>query len=386
MLAIGAAVQSLLLPPKTFYGGTIEYTEFNNYVIFRQAFVHLREGLDLYVLYPTEHWDLYKYTPSFAAFFGVFAVLPDALGLPLWNLLNALVLAAGVWYLPRLKPWHKGLALLLVAVETMTALQNEQSNALIAGLLVFAFGFLERKRDLAAALCIASTAFIKLFGVVGFALFLLYPRKPRLALSTIGAALALAAVPLLFITLEQYRFLMDSYLRLLGEDHAASYGLSVMGWLKTWFGMDPGKNAVVLSGIVLFLLPLARWRLYRHYGYRLLILSSVLIWVVIFNHKAESPTFVLALAGAALWFIAEPKNRINLGLMILALLLTSLSATDLFPRALREAWIKPYVLKALPCILIWVKLLWDMLRYPVQGKPGPDKPNVAPRNAKQAFA
>jgi hypothetical protein len=40
---------------------------------------------------------------------------------------------------------------------------------------------------------------------------------------------------------------------------------------------------------------------------------------------------------------------------------TSLSPTDLFPRFIRKGILEPYVVKAVPCILIWAKIIWEML-------------------------
>lgn len=361
ILAIIASVQALTGGFKTYSGGTIQYTQYNNYVIFKQSFYHLLEGKDLYILYPEEHWDLYKYTPTFSIFFGLFALLPNAMGLSLWNLLNALVLVGAVYYLPKLNNMQKALILLFLIMELMTCIQNEQSNALIAGLLIFALGLLERRHYWLAVFCIVSSAFIKLFGIVGFALLLFYPNKFKLGFITVIWGIILAAIPLLFVDYIQYQFLLQSYLKLLTEDHTASYGLSVMGWLYTWFGLDIDKNWLVLSGILGFLLPLIRFQAYKHPLFRYLCLCSVLIWVVIFNHKAESPTFIIAMAGVVLWFLASPKNWINITLFVSAVLLTSMSPTDLFPRFVREEWIKPYTLKAVPCILIWMKIIYDML-------------------------
>src|SRR5690606_20257253 len=61
------------------------YTSYNNYIIFKQSFFHLIEGKDMYIHYPAEYYDLYKYSPSFAVFMGLFAYLPDIAGLMLWN-------------------------------------------------------------------------------------------------------------------------------------------------------------------------------------------------------------------------------------------------------------------------------------------------------------
>jgi hypothetical protein len=86
--------QSFLLKTKTFQG-EIEYTHYNNYKIFKESYFHLVEKQDLYQLYPKEHWDYYKYSPTFALFMAPFAYLPDFLGLLFWNLLNVLMSPSG---------------------------------------------------------------------------------------------------------------------------------------------------------------------------------------------------------------------------------------------------------------------------------------------------
>ena len=83
LFALGASVQSLLLSPKPLLEGGIEYSNYNNYVIFSESFHHLKNNQDLYIAYPDEHWDLFKYTPTFSVFFGFFTLFPDWLGLNL---------------------------------------------------------------------------------------------------------------------------------------------------------------------------------------------------------------------------------------------------------------------------------------------------------------
>jgi len=362
LFAMAASVQALLTGPKKYVEEGEQYKVYNNYVIFKQSFHHLKDQQDLYAAYPKEQWDLYKYTPTFSAFFGLFAVLPDWIGLSAWNLLNALVLLFAVYALPRLDPLEKGLVLLIVLIELMTSMQNDQSNGLIAGLLVFSFALLEKKQLALAAFCIVFSVFIKLFGIVGFALFLFYPQKLKLAGYTVLWTVLLFLVPLLFVGLGHYLELFRSYGELLANDHSTSYGYSVMGWLQTWFGLDLNKNIVVGLGALIFLVPILWTKLATNFQFRLLTLVSVLLWIVIFNHKAESPTFVIAMTGVALWFVRSEKNALNIALFVFAFLFTMLSPTDIFPRPLREGFVVPFVLKGVPCILIWVKVLLDMFR------------------------
>jgi len=362
LFALAASIQSLTSGTKTYDNGGIEYNRYNNYTIFEKSFQHLKSDQDLYILYPQEQWDLYKYTPTFSVFFGFFSMLPDGLGLSLWNLLNALVLLAAVYYLPKINNTQKGWILLIVLIELMTSMQNAQSNGLIAGLIIFSFGFLEKDKPLFATLFLVFAAYIKLFGIVGFVLFLFYPKKWQSALFTILWIVVLLIPPLLYVDIEQYINLFGSYLHLLISDHDASYGYSVMGWLHSWFSINVAKNTIVAIGVLVFLLPLYRIKLYKEFMFKYLMLTSVLIWIVIFNHKAESPTFILAMSGVALWFVSSEKNVLNIILFIGAFLLTSLSPTDIFPVSLREDYLIPYVLKAFPCILIWLKIVFDMLK------------------------
>lgn len=94
--------------------------------------------------------------------------------------------------------------------------------------------------------------------------------------------------------------------------------------------------------------------------FRLLLLASVLLWVIVFNHKAESPTFVIAIAGVALWFYSQKRELWKTVLVVVAFIFTSLSPTDLFPYVVRKEWVEPFVLKAVPCIIIWGVIIYEM--------------------------
>lgn len=361
VLAVLVSAQSYFGSTKIIVGNTGVFTKYNNYLIFRQAFFHLIEKKDLYDFYLGEKWELFKYSPTFALLFGLLAWLPDLAGLTLWNLLNGLVFFFGLYYLPKIDPRTKGLIFIFVVSELMGAMQNEQSNALIVGLLLFAFGFLERDKYWLATFCVVVSIFVKLFGVVALALYLLYPNKWKLAYTSATWVVVFTLLPLLVVNADQLLFLYKSWGNLLANDHAASDGMSVIGWLKTWFGWEPNKVAVAAVGIVLFCLPLLKIKSYSQYPFRVLLLASVLVWVIIFNHRAESPTFIIAVTGVALWYFIQTPKTENLVLLLLTLVFSILSPTDLFPPYVRREWMEPYVVKAVPCILVWVKITYDLL-------------------------
>ncbi len=347
---------------KTFGEDTNLYTHYNNYVIFKQSYQHLIESKDLYQWYPKEQWDLYKYSPTFSLIMAPFYYMPDWLGLSIWSLINILVFFFALWKFPFPDERKKILALGFTFIELTTAILNAQTNALIAGLLVLAFVLLENKQQFLAVLFITITVYVKIFGVLAFSLLLLYPERWRAFLYSVFWMLLFGLLPLLVVPLHQYEFLIRSWSHLLQDDHSTSYGFSVIGWLHTWFGLDPNKMLVVLAGGILFCIPLLKLKSYGEPLFRILLLCSVLIWVIIFNHKAESATFIIAVTGIALWFFSKSKaTDFDLALIISVFILTVLSPTDLFPRYLREHIVSPYVLKGFPCILVWGKIVWEQL-------------------------
>ena len=354
------SIQNYSLTEKKVGDSETLYTEFNNYKIFKHSFFHLLENQNLYDYHEEEHFDLYKYSPTFALFMGVFAYLPDIIGLILWNLLNAFILLFAIKKLPFSNAKKNVFILAFILIELITSLQNSQSNALMVGLILWAFLFLEQKKVIYASLLITLSVFIKLFGIVAFALFIFYPNKGKAIFSTIIWTLLLLLIPLLVISfpdlLEQY----DHWIELLKNDKSVALNLSVSGWLKAWFGIS-GFNTIILAlGTVILLAPLVKFSRYTSFVFRMLFLSSILIWMVIFNHKAESPTYIIAIIGVVIWYFVQEKSKLNLLLLILAFFFTTLSSTDLIPSFIYEEWTKPYVLKAVPCIFIWFKLNYDL--------------------------
>jgi hypothetical protein len=343
------AITSKLFVGKSYY-------DYNNYVIFRQSYPHLRHGQNLYALYPDEQYDLYKYSPTFALWMAPFSKLPDYLGLTLWSLINALALLFAIRMLPFTQN-VRGLLCWFVAVEMLTALQNAQSNALMAGIMIAAFCCLHNGKVQWATLWLVLATFIKVYGAIGFCLFLFYPGKLRFVLFAALWTVLFFAMPLVATPLHTLLWQYNNWLVMLAADQAGSYGLSVWGWLHAWFGIQHGKSIVTIIGIVLFLLPLTRIKMYSNIAFRLLMLASMLIWVIIFNHKAESPTFVIAVAGVGIWYFTRPYALWRAILLWSVFLFTTLSVSDVFPPGIKNAFFLPYAIKVVPCILVWVVLV-----------------------------
>lgn len=337
------------------------YTRYNNFIIFRESFHHLVNSVDLYKNHEPEHFDYYKYSPAFAVAMAPFIFLPDLPGLILWNLLNSLVLFFAIKSLPIKSNHAKILMLWFILQELLTTMQNSQSNGLVVGLMVWGFNKFEKGNVFYASLFIMLSAYIKIYGLLAAVLFLLYPDKIKFILYSVLWIIVLSFIPLLFINPDQLIILYKSWSRIVAEDHTTQYGISLLGLLHSWFNASPDKNIIISSGLILLSLPLLRFKLYKELRFRITYFASLLIWLIVFNHRAESSTFVIAITGIAIWFFTSEKTPVDIGLVILAFVFTSLSPTDLFPGYLREHFVLPYVLKALPCILIWMKITIDLI-------------------------
>ncbi len=338
------------------------HTLYNNYLIFQESFFHLLNNEDLYVAYPNSYYDLFKYSPSFALFMGLTAHFPVWLGLFLWNLLNVAVLYAGMKKLKYNIQNGFVFAFLFVLIELITTTQNSQSNALIAGLILLAFHSLENGKNRKSAWMLVSTVFIKLFGLVAFVFYLFHPQKWKSARWVMAFTLLFALTPLLFIDPHSLFSQYESWFHLLGNDHSNELKFSVMGFLNSWFGVPASvKNYLLLLGVLVFVFPLLRYKRYGELRYRQLFLSSVLLWVVLFNHMAESATFILAVTGIAVWFFTKNKvTVIDKVLLLLTVLFTLLSPTDIYPEFIRKMYFIPYTVKVIPCILIWIKINFEL--------------------------
>ena len=361
LISVLAATQGLLAGPKIYVPGGRPYIDYNNFRIFKFSFYHLLQGRDIYQLFPDDHWDLYKYSPAFALCFGLLSWMPDAIGLVLWNLINALCLFAGVRLLPGLTAERKSWILLYCVLEMLLSIQNTQSNGLMAGLVVLAFALAERRSYILSTLCIVFSFYIKIYGALAFVFYLFYPDKLKLIGWSLFWMVFFAILPLAVVSGSQLLFLYKSWLHLLQDDRSASIGLSVMGLLETWFKVNISKNAVALAGLVVFLLPLIHVRKYADLTFRLLYLASTLIWMVIFNHKAESPTYIIVMSGIGIWYFSQASDPVNRVLLILAFLLISMSISDLVPPAVRNGFIRPYGIKAVMAIVVWVRIVYQQL-------------------------
>lgn len=336
----------------------------NNFIIFKNSFYHLIEHITLYGPHPSEQYDLYKYSPTFALLFAPFALFPTYVGAVLWAIFNAFILFFAIFKLP-IDSSKKTFVYWFAFIELITSIQNSQVNPLIAALFLFTFIAFENKQLWMAALIVVLSAYIKVYGILGAALFLLYPDKIKFMLYCIGWTIMLFFLPMLVISydelLNQYKGWQDT----ITNDHQTrAVDVSVMRFVMGILGIEFNNTlrlVIQLAGIGIFCIKYLRIRCFQVFEFRLLFLASIMIWAIVFNHLAESATYIIAIVGVALWYTYQPKNSFAIALVVACFVLTSLSPTDIFPRSIRENYIVPYALKAIPCFVIWLYIEYTLL-------------------------
>lgn len=340
----------------------------NNFLIFKYVFWHTWWQEPLYEAYPEEYFDVNHYGPLFSLVIAPFAVVPHPIGLILWHVLLALCLYVAIRRLQIVK-WQQMVLLWFCAHELLTALFMSQFNIAIAAIIIASFVCIEKEREWLAALLIMLGAFVKLYGIVGLAFFFFSRHKWKFIGWNVLWAVVLFALPMLISSSE---YIIDQYVawaQCLAEKDAENLfaggqNISLLGIVRKWSGCATYSDLwLIIPGLLAFAAPYLRRRQYAHTPFRLAFLASVLLFTVLFSTGSESSGYIIALLGVAIWYATSPwkRGRWDLALMVFAFILTSMSPSDLFPAYLRKNFVQPYALKALPCVLVWVKLVWEML-------------------------
>jgi len=347
--------------------GLISHQPPNNYLIFKHNFLNVIHQQSLYTPQPEFYYDRNHYGPVFSLIIAPFALLPDGAGVVLWVLFNAFVLFKAIQLLP-LKNNSYIIILLLCANEIIASSIFFQFNPIITALIIFSFYFIRKKQDFWAALMIALGTFTKLYGIVGLAFFFFSDHKLKLIASLVFWSVVLFVLPMAISSPE---FILKTYsawyhdLVAKNTENVSSdmQDISVMGIIRRVF--NPGfKNIYVIApAMFVFALSYIRVNYFKSTQYQLLILSSVLIFTVIFSSSAESPTYIIAFSGVAIWFmnLNRPVTIPEVCLLVFAIVITSFPFADVFIKNFSATYIRPYKLKALPCLLIWLKIIYETL-------------------------
>ena len=340
----------------------------NNYRIFRGVFWHTLQGTSLYAEYPLEYYDVNHYGPFFSLVIAPFALMPIPLGLVFWCIALSLTLYFAITR-STFSSWQQMFVLWFCSETLLTSLFMQQFNIAIAAIIIASYALIEKERDFWAACLIVLGTFVKLYGIVGLAFFFFSRHKGKFVLSLLFWGVVLFVAPMIISSLgyvvSQYHEWFVCLVEKNGENLASeAQNISALGMVRRMLGNPEYSDLLILApALVLFALPYLRFKQWRNEGFRMTLLASVLLFTVLFSTGSESSSYIIALSGVCVWYFAAPwqRGKADIWLLVFVFLLSSMGSSDLYPRVVKREYIQAYSLKALPCLIVWLKLCWEMM-------------------------
>ncbi len=341
---------------------------YNNYLIFKGVFTNTLQERNIFLQYPDLYFDSNHYGIFFSLLIAPFAMMPDGFGAVLWNVASTLVFLYAVYKLP-FSDAKKSFFAWLCLQEFITAATYFQFNIILTGLLILSAVYIYERKETQSAFTILIGTFVKIYGIVGLSAFFFIKNKTKFILSFVVIALLFFVLPMLISSKEfGIQSYFDWYTSLSGknlENQALGtrQDYSLMGVVRRVLGNAEISNLIFLiPGFLLFMLPYLRTKQFKFLPFQLMILASTLLFVVLFSSGSESPTYIIAVSGVMIWFLMQKKwTKVDIGLLIFVMIFTCFAFSDLFPKSIKEEVFIKYSTKAIPCIIIWFRVMYELL-------------------------
>lgn len=376
--------------------------KFNNFLIYKFTFWHAIDGKSIFENFG-DHGDVNHYGPIFSLIIMPFALVSgtatslDSISLWMGVFLWHLALGLFLWWAIRectLTSEQKVVVIWLTAHEMLNALGMSQFNVATAAMILLTYSAIHKGKDIWASFWIVLGTLVKVYGIVGLVFFFFSKNKPKFVMWLVVWTIVLVVLPMPFFGADYVAGQYVEWMKCLcekGQENLLSdfqnisllgmvrkIGYAISAGLPAYYQVfeSAGKNPdvtnwwystwndlwLIIPGLLYSAMPWLRFRQYASHSFQLMCLALVLIIVNIFSTGAENSSYIISMLGVAIWYVAVPwkRSRLDLCLLIFCFILTSLSCTDLFPADIRYYVIRPFALKALPVVIIWVKLVWEM--------------------------
>ena len=341
---------------------------YNNYLIFKGVFYNTLQEKNIFLQYPDLFFDSNHYGVFFSLLIAPFALMPDWLGCILWNVAVTMVFLYAIYKLP-FSDRKKSFFAWLCLQEFITAATYFQFNIALTGLLMLSAIYVYERKETKSASAILIGTFVKVYGVVGLSAFFFIKNKLRFIISLIVIAILFFLLPML---ISSPKFGVQSYFdwyTSLSEKNLSNQVLgnrqdySLMGVVRRFLQDASISNLVFLiPGFIIFMTPYLRISQYKNLSFQLMILASTLLFLVLFSSGSESPTYIIAVAGVMIWFLMQKTiSKVNVGILIFVMIFTCFAFSDLFPKSIKEEIFVKYSTKAIPCIVVWFRVMYELL-------------------------
>lgn len=334
----------------------------NNYLIFENTIRNLIHERSLYAAYPAYHDDANHYGPVFSLIVAPFAMFPNWLGLLFWNLFNCFFLYKAIQTLPLSE--EKKIIIGYIAIPCLIeSMLNQQFNAGAGALIILSYTLLNRNKGIWSAMCVVLGTFVKLYGGVGLVFFFFAKNKPAYIGWLMMWSIVFFCMPMLFASPD---FVAHSYIdwkdsliiKNAGNIVGASTDISIMGFFRSLLNYRGIPNYVFISlGVILFMLPFSYLQLLNKRKFQLMILSSVLIFPILFSTGSEDCTYIISITAVGIWYVQEKNRKMKNVLLPILLFITCNFPLLLFPVYAKA---HPLTLSILsfPYFIVWIRVLY----------------------------
>ena len=339
----------------------------NNFLIFKSVYWHVVDKLPLYIEYPAEYFDMNHYGPTFSLVIAPFAIPPTWLGMLLWLVALTLLLYVAIRH-NNFTTYQQVFIYWFCAHELLNGVQMQQFNIAIAAIILLSYYFISKEKDFWAAFLIVLGTLVKVYGIVGLAFFFFSRHKVKFIGSLAFWTVVLFAAPMLisspeYIIGQYHEWLVTTVEKNSENLMTLGQNISLLGIVRKTTGcLDYSDLWLIIPGMIAFALPYLRLKQYSSEAFRQTLLASVLIFTVLFSTGSENSSYIIAVVGVVIWYTAAPwqRSKWDIALMVYVFIFCTMAHSDLVPKFLRETWIKPYALKALPVVIVWLKLCYEM--------------------------
>jgi hypothetical protein len=119
---------------------------------------------------------------------------------------------------------------------------------------------------------------------------------------------------------------------------------------------------IQLAGCTIVLAVLvARLRDWDDRAMRLQFLGFVMVFCVVFNHRAERQSAVIAISGMVIWYLASPRAAWRTALFVIVFALVSITGSGFIPGAIKRVLVHQ-VRFPIPLTILWLAMLGDLVR------------------------
>jgi len=282
-----------------------------NFITYRDATIAFFQGVSSYTSdFVESHGRFFLYAPVFHYLFAPFAYLPFYAGGYLWNLAGWTAFFFAIKTLPgTLHECTTPLVgyLLLFVMQSVFCFQY---NILVCCIFLYAFTLLENDKPFWAVLLIMLSATTKIYGGIELALLLCYPKFWRNMGYAVLCGIGLLLLP---ITQTGWDGLVAWYMDWIDQltthtENTCSYISLIWAQPAQAFALAHTRlvQGVILGGLaILFVACRRRW---QNYAFKVGVLASLMIYIVLLSEAAEFTTHTISVTGFALWYFLKEKH------------------------------------------------------------------------------